>query len=218
VRSRVRTRQPALWEALVAKISHAIDDLLRRDLRALLPAGVVGLEVEQPISASIDLGEESRLRVAGAIDRLLTLPDGTLRVGDYKTSRDFKKPVSKSRIKKGTSLQLPLYALAVAADRERRAVIGEALPVPLRPERDLDEERDKERALPLDEIEALARPVLRELTDLLANAEFPFHHDGAECRYCPYTVACRHEHSESRERVESAPGLAGWHAFRGESS
>ncbi|MBM4336689.1 MAG: hypothetical protein FJ108_12365 [Deltaproteobacteria bacterium] len=214
-RTRVRTREPGLWAAHLGLVERAIRDLLERDLRTLLPTGVVELETERSVRARVQLHGERGLELEGRVDRIVRAPDGALRVGDYKTSRDFAKPVEKSRVKHGTSLQVPLYALAVASEGNTREVIGEALPVPLRPERDPDRERDKERSLELGEIETLALPVLDELHGLLARGLFPFWRDRKECRYCAYTIACRREHGPSRERLAAADSLASWRALRG---
>jgi len=163
----------------------------------------------------VQIHGERGLELEGRVDRIVRAPNGELRVGDYKTSRDFGKPVAPARVKRGTSLQVPLYALAVATDRNTHEVIGEALPVPLRPERDPDRDREAERSLELTEVETLAFPVLSELHGLLARGLFPFWRDREECRFCAYTIACRREHGPSRERVASSDALAGWLALRG---
>ena len=218
LRSRVKTRQPAVWDAYLELVAVALDDFLRRDLASLLPAGVTELEGERTVAATVAIGADLRLAIEGRIDRIVRGTDATLRVGDFKTARDFAKPVSPARVRSGTSLQIPLYALAVAAERETEAVIGEALPVPLRPERDRADLREAERSIPLDAIQKNALPVLTELVRLLAAGDFPFRHDDEECRFCPYTLACRHEQTESRARVTAAPALRGWFALRGDGS
>lgn len=213
-RIRVRTREPGLWAAYLDLVERAIRDFVERDLRALLPTGVVELETERSVRTRLQIEGEIGLELEGRVDRIVRAPDGALRVGDYKTSRDFAKPVASKRVMRGSSLQVPLYALAVASERNTHDVIGEALPVPLRPERDPDGEREKERSLDLAEIEALALPVLNELHGLLARGLFPFWRDREECRYCAYTIACRREHGPSRERLASSDALAGWRALR----
>ena len=213
-RTRVRTREPELWTAFLALVERALCDFLRRDLATLLPTGVSELETERGVRASVHIHGSTSLELEGRVDRIVRLPDGTLRVGDYKTSRDFAKPVAPTRVQRGISLQVPLYALAVAAERSTHEVIGEALPVPVRPERDRDRGRETERSLDLTQIETLALPVLGELAGLLERGTFPFHYDREECRYCPYTIACRREHGPSRERMASSTALAPWRALR----
>ncbi len=213
-RARVRTRAPELWNAFLALIERALSDFVHRDLDTLLPAGIIELQAEQQIRATVAVGGASRLELKGRVDRIVGTPDGVLRVGDYKTSRNFAKPVAPVRVQRGLSLQVPLYALAVAALRNTHDVIGEALPIPVRPERDPDRGRETERSLELTEIEALALPVLGELAGLLERGSFPFHRDSEECRYCPYTIACRREHGPSRERIAASPGLANWRELR----
>lgn len=213
-RARVRTRAPELWDAFLALIERALSDFVHRDLATLLPAGIIELQTEQSIRATVGASGTSRLELKGRVDRIVGTPDGALRVGDYKTSRNFAKPVAAVRVQRGLSLQVPLYALAVASLRNTHDVIGEALPIPVRPERDRDRGRETERSLELTEIEALALPVLGELAGLLERGSFPFHRDSEECRYCPYTIACRREHGPSRERIESSPSLMAWRELR----
>ena len=213
-RTRVRTREPELWTAFLALVERALSDFVGRDLRTLLPVGVTGLEAEQKVRARVQIHGSASLELEGRVDRIVRTPDGTLRVGDYKTSRDFAKPVARARVQRGTSLQVPLYALTVAAERSTHEVIGDALPVPVRPERDRDRGRETERSLDLAEIETLAWPVLGELAGLLERGDFPFYFEREECRYCPYTIACRREHGPSRERVASSTALAPWRALR----
>ncbi|MEX2205112.1 MAG: PD-(D/E)XK nuclease family protein [Myxococcota bacterium] len=214
-RPRVRTREPGVWAAFLEVVGRALGDFVRRDLETLLPAGVAALDVERDLEARIELGGGIGLELEGRIDRIVQRPDGGLRVGDYKTSRNFAKPVEAPRVRRGTSLQVPLYALAVASAQNTHDVVGEALPVPVRPERDRDRDRDTERSLELAEIETLALPVLGELAGLLERGAFPFHADPDECRYCPYTIACRREHGPSRERIAAANVFAPWLALRG---
>jgi RecB family exonuclease len=203
-----------LWSAFLSLVGRALADFVKRDLEALLPDGVTTLEAEHPVRARVPIHGDVSLELEGRVDRIVRTPGDILRVGDYKTSREFAKPVAPARVKRGTSLQVPLYALAVASERATHDVIGEALPVPVRPERDRDRGRDAERSLELAEIETLSLPVLEELAGLLKRGEFPFHHDTEECRYCPYKIACRHEHGPSRERIASSTTLAPWHALR----
>jgi hypothetical protein len=213
-RARVRSREPGLWAVFIDVVHRSLSDFVRRDLRTLLPAGVVALDAEQDLRARVSIRGEVGLALEGRIDRVVQRPDGGLRVGDYKTSRDFAKPVARARVKRGTSLQVPLYALAVASARNNGDVVGEALPVPVRPERDRDRERDTERSLELAEIESFALPVLEQVAGLLARGSFPFYPDPDECRYCPYTIACRREHGPSRERVAAVAALAPWRTLR----
>ncbi len=213
-RTRVRTREPELWSAFLAVVERALVDFVERDLRTLLLTGLTELEAEKGVRATVHVHGDTSLELEGRVDRIVHLPDGGLRVGDYKTSRDFGKPVAPASVRRGTSLQVSLYALAVASDRSTLAVVGEALPVPVRPERDRDGGRETERSLELAEIEMFAFPVLEELAGLLARGSFPFHFEREECRYCPYTIACRREHGPSRERIASAEPLSAWRALR----
>jgi RecB family exonuclease len=211
-RARVRERHPTVWTTYQRTVSAALLDFLERDLGGLLELGVESLETEQPIDVSLALGE-TRLELRGKIDRIVRDASGALHVGDYKTGRSFQKPLSPTRIRKGLALQIPVYALAVAEREASRNVIGDALTVPLRPERDRDDERARDRSLSLAQLEPLAQPALLELGRLLERGFFPMVPDDAvsdECRYCRYTVACRSEHPPSRTRVTTSEQMRGY--------
>jgi RecB family exonuclease len=151
------------------------------------------------------------LELEGRVDRIVRAPDGALRVGDYKTSRDFAKPVAPKRVMRGTSLQVPLYALVVATERNT-PVIGEACGAPAARATPTATANGRSLSSPTSRP---GLPVLRELHDLLARGLFPFWRDREECRFCAYTIACRREHGPSRERLASSDALASWLALRG---
>jgi RecB family exonuclease len=179
----------------------SIRDFLKRDLDALLPQGVAAIESERKVSAAIDIGEG--LAIQGRIDRIVYRPDGSLRVGDYKTG-SFKKQLARLEIARGRSLQLPLYTLAVAESDGTRAVSAEVLPVPRHPRRDRDEARSEERSMSLTDLETLALPALAEVEKLLARGDFPFRSDELGCAQCPHTIACRYAQPESEARSRAS--------------
>ena len=145
----------------------------------------------------------AELQVRGTADRILELSSGEVRVSDYKTRRDTRDLLRPSWIRKGLALQIPLYLLAVGEEHPDGNVVGEALAVPLRPERDRDGRRKKRTALSLEDAAEQALPAIDVLTRLLQAGAFPFRRD-AHCSHCAYVVACRKAHPPSEERVRSA--------------
>ena len=211
-RTRVRERHPTAWAAFERTTSLALDDFLQRDLAALLPAGIESLGTESPIRAELAIGPE-RLAIEGTIDRLARL-GGEIRVGDYKTSRQFGQPLERGRILKGLALQIPLYARAVAQLEPDARVVGEVLTVPLRPERDRDDLRSDERQRPLDELVEWSEKAFGELASLLRRGLYPIAAHDEACRYCDYAIACRIQHPPSRARVQGAESVRAYTALR----
>ena len=201
-RARVRERHPTAWAAFRATIARALLDFLERDLESLLEHGVTALDTESDVEARVRAGDGS-LVVKGTIDRIARLANGEIRVGDYKTSRQFDRPLNALGIARGTALQIPLYTLAVAAREPDAEVRGETLTVPLRPERDRDRDRDEERYVSATELERLSRRALAALAELLRVGFFPTSNRPPDkaCRGCPYTVACRVQHPQSAARI-----------------
>ncbi|MFI5316833.1 MAG: PD-(D/E)XK nuclease family protein [Myxococcota bacterium] len=200
LRLRVRERHPTVWGAFRAAVERALDDFLERDLRALLPAGVADFDPERPVEAAIRVGEAT-LSLKGKIDRVVELASGEVRVGDYKTGRQFDKPLSETRIKRGLALQIALYVRMLAALEPSAELIGEVLTVPVRPERDRDADRDRERSRTALQLEALSSPALGALAALLDRGFFPTTAHDEECRFCRYAIACRISHPPSRARI-----------------
>jgi len=206
-RGRVRERHPTAWTAFRATISRALLDFVARDLQSLLEHGVVDLLPEEPVEARVE-----SLSVKGTVDRIVRLANGEVRVGDYKTSRQFDRPLHGHSIARGLSLQIPLYALAVAARDPDAQVRGETLTVPLRPERDLDGDREEERWVAAEELARLSKRALGALGELLRIGLFPTANRPPDraCRGCPYTVACRVQHPPSAARIAASDSARGY--------
>jgi ATP-dependent helicase/nuclease subunit B len=210
-RSRVRERHPTAWAAFRATITRALVDFLARDLESLLAHGVESLDAEEVVEATLPIGDHS-LELRGKIDRIARLANGEVRVGDYKTSRQFDLPLNELRIRRGLALQVPLYTRMVAAREGAGALRGETLTVPLRPERDRDRDREEERYVSAGDLAILSEPALTELAALLRRGVFPTRSEVGACRYCRYKVACRIQHPPSFTRIstnESARGYLG---------
>jgi RecB family exonuclease len=213
-RSRVRERHPTAWAAFRATITRALVDFLERDLESLLEHGVAALATESKVEARIRAGGES-LSVKGTIDRIARLENGEIRVGDYKTSRQFDRPLHASGIARGTALQIPVYALAVAEREPGAQVRGETLTVPLRPERDRDRDRDEERYAPAAELARLSQRALAALAELVRTGFFPTSNRPPDkaCRGCAYTVACRVQHPQSVARIADHDSASAYFAL-----
>ncbi|MEE9280199.1 MAG: PD-(D/E)XK nuclease family protein [Myxococcota bacterium] len=213
LRRSLRDTHPALWTALEEQVGAAALDFVDRDLGLLLPAGVSELRAEEELRFSL-AGDGEKLDVSGRVDRIVRSAAGTLRVGDYKTSRDPGVFVRQPEVERGTALQVPLYTLAAASAFDTSTVIGEILSVPLRPERDPRGERGRERQLDLEAVEESTPRPLSVLRELLRDGHFPFRaHDG--CRYCAYAVACRKGHPASARRVAEFEGFARYFELHG---
>jgi RecB family exonuclease len=211
-RMRVRERHPRAWASFRGTITRALEDFLERDLESLLAHGVESLDKEEPIQGSVALGDHTVL-VAGKIDRIARLTNGETRVGDYKTSKEFDKPLAASRIRRGLALQVPLYTRLVAARESGRSVRGETLTVPLRPERDRDRDRAGERFASAEDLAELSARALAELGALLRRGVFPIRNDKESCRHCRYTVACRVQHPLSFARISNSDSACAYFAL-----
>jgi RecB family exonuclease len=213
-RARVRERHPTAWRAFRETIGRALLDFLERDLESLLEHGVTGLATEDPVRARLRAGTES-LPIKGTIDRIVRLANGEVRVGDYKTGRQFDRPLDHLEIKRGTALQIPVYTLAVAESEPGARVRGETLAVPLRPERDRDRLRDAERWVSAADLASYSGPALAEIAALLRDGFFPIANRTPDkaCRTCPYTVACRIQHPQSAARIASHSASSGYFAL-----
>jgi len=214
-RSRVRERHPAAWAAFRGTITRALVDFLERDLESLLAHGVENLEAEREVKGKLPIADDS-LEVRGKIDRIARLANGEVRVGDYKTSRQFDLPLNALRIRRGLALQVPLYTRLVAQREGGGALRGETLTVPLRPERDRDRDREEERYVSAVELARLSERALTELTALLRRGVFPTRNDIAACRHCRYKVACRIQHAPSQARIASSELARGYLALADE--
>ena len=157
----------------------------------------------------------AELQVRGTADRILELSSGEVRVSDYKTRPDTGNLLRSSWIRKGVALQIPLYVLAVGEEHPDGNVVGEALAVPLRPERDRDGRRAKKTTLSLKDAGEQALPAIDVLTRLIQAGAFPFRRD-AHCSHCPYAVACRKAHPPSEDRVRSASAFREYFELHGD--
>jgi RecB family exonuclease len=138
-----------------------------RDQRVALPAG------------------DATLHVWGAIDRVDTLPDGTLSVRDIKTGR--VRDLAEEEVNSARDLQIGMYSAVVEAiDTEGRRV-GEASYV--HPSTAQEPERAF-RGAQLDGLRQRTGEWLRVAAELLAHGTFVRTPSFEDCRLCPFLPRC----------------------------
>jgi ATP-dependent helicase/nuclease subunit B len=135
-------------------------------------------------SGTYALGDAT-IRVHGRADRVDTLPDGTLRVIDYKTgsAARFTRDPKKAPFAGGRQLQPAIYASAVTS------VLGaevSSFEYRFPTERGRNETVTYTRA----ELDAAA-PIVRELIAGVARGEFLPSDDAGDCAWCEYAGICR---------------------------
>jgi RecB family exonuclease len=107
------TGAPFSWQVRRAMLLHDLHECVRRDPIFAgdgRPVGIewrFGEEVSRPVSLTVAAGR--RVRFAGRLDRVDRTVSGA-RIIDYKTG---KGDTEQKRLKKGLSVQLPVYQLAV---------------------------------------------------------------------------------------------------------
>lgn len=150
-------------------------------------------------AVSLELPDGRRLPLAGFVDRVDRLKDGSLRIIDYKTGSVFRYlPSSKdSPLKGGRTLQAALYAHAVAqllkADVSRS---GYWFP---KVTRTVEYSADDLRAGPA---------VVASLLDHPARGVFVPTTDAGACGYCDFSPVCRVVQDERFHKTTSP--LAAW--------
>jgi RecB family exonuclease len=191
--------------ALRDRTAGALLEFVAADLERLLSEGLEELvcehEFEQPVVVS-----GAPIVLHGKIDRLVRLRGGRLRISDYKSGAEPVEAVARAEIERGRSLQLPLYVVATASERDAPEIEAEALHTPLRPERTAWRGAEREHPLRLgspSEVREAVRPALETLVGLVRDGRFPFRRSD-RCRWCAYTVSCRREHFASAQRVSLA--------------
>ena len=109
-----RTRIGFPVDVELRKARSAVARFVLLDKRRMASSGRVVVSVEEALEEALVLGG-AELDVRGRVDRLDEDRDGALHVTDYKYSKGGSSPTPKKPLQGGRSLQLPLYALLVAA-------------------------------------------------------------------------------------------------------
>ncbi len=231
------TGRALLWEIERTRIRHELHLFLERDQEARAESNTAPLATELafteagggPIDVELPDGRSVHLR--GYIDRLDATPDGSrLRVIDYKTGKPIetaktKDPFHPDPFRRGTRLQLPIYALAA------RRHVGADVPVDAEYWYVTERWGFKREALTVDD------ELLTGFSDLLdrivAGVEggvFPAHpgedrydyrtgNDTWEhCMWCPYDRICPVDRGENWDRKRDDPALASYLAVADEEA
>ena len=146
------------------------------------------------------LPDGGTLAVRGRADRVDELPDGTLRVVDYKTGRPgrFAKSAKDGPFSGGRQLQPALYAAAVEALCGRPVSSFEYR---------FPTERGGNEIVAYSAGELVpARDVVGSLLDHVRAGEFVPTNSGTDCTYCDYGTICR----ASRGDFDTASPRAAW--------
>jgi hypothetical protein len=126
-----RTGHPALWGIEKRSLLRSLRGWLSQDAAARSQSGAAPRFVELGFGISdgdaspveLDLPGGTRLVFRGKIDRVDLSPDGRVFVYDYKTGRPDKyRGLDRDVTRKGTLLQLPVYALAARKAVEQQGL------------------------------------------------------------------------------------------------
>ena len=131
------------------------------------------------------LGDGRTLGIFGRTDRVDRLPDGGLRVIDYKTGRSspFQKSAKKPPFDGGRQLQPAVYAAAVEALMTQKVS---------RFEYRFPTGRGENEIVGYDATELrAAAPIIRSLLEQAASGAFPPTTDPQDCAYCDCSPICR---------------------------
>jgi ATP-dependent helicase/nuclease subunit B len=187
--------RPAVWRVEQEAIKDEVRSLLEHECDEHPAAAPELCEYEFEVAVSV-LGPGAVFR--GRIDRVDRLPDGGIRVVDYKTGRSSGYPVD--RFAGGTQLQLPIYLLAAA--ELLNAASGEGLYFFLRETREV---RQFTLAALHDRLEDL-REVIELIREGIASGDF-FPLPSGQCpAYCPYVEVCGSAREQLAEMKRSGPG------------
>jgi CRISPR/Cas system-associated exonuclease Cas4 (RecB family) len=143
---------------------------------AFEPPGAIGV---------YQLTDGTSLYVRGRVDRIDELPDGSLRVIDYKTGRAgrYQKEPKKGAFRGGRQLQPALYSASVAG------LLGQNV---ARFEYRFPTERGENEIVAYSEAElAAAQPLITQLLSHARDGAFIPTTDSKDCSYCDYRPICR---------------------------
>jgi hypothetical protein len=147
------------------------------------------------------LGNGVTLPVKGKVDRIDRLPDGTLRIVDYKTgsARPYRRDAKKAPFNGGRQLQPAIYAAAV------EGLLGERVSCF---EYHFPTDRGQNTVITYEALELEeARGVIRSLLDQVREGSFVPTDDPEDCSYCEYQPVCRASR-DARGRSTRSPRAA----------
>lgn len=200
---------PGLARLQQEAVADALRQFLTAETERLEQEGWRPEALERSVEAELAVGEGLVVRLPNRLDRVdLRRDPGTgrpvaARVVDYKTSRAAPDP---THLEGGTSLQLPLYLLAVARYASLPVDCCEAERVALREDGWTD--RATLPGIHWQAMEPSLRLAVGELARLIVQGSFP----GApvtarECDNCPFRVVCGPEAWRQARRKAGEPSL-----------
>ena len=133
--------------------------------------------------ATLPLDDGTSVRVHGRVDRVDRLPDGTLRLVDYKTGRSFELDTKRGAFDGGRKLQLAVYSPAVSRQFDA-AVSAAEYHFPTKKGEGIVARADG--AL----LDAAPR-IVRSLLDDVAAGRFVATMDKSDCAFCSFAAICR---------------------------
>lgn len=199
---RIGGRFGTLWRAQERGWLQAIRLFLDADIPRIVELAPDAVELESNARSTLDLGEGVRLKAIGRFDRLLRSGEKLL-VCDYKTSGKLDEKTNVTRMLKGRSIQVPLYALLAGTGAG-----VELLGVGPCYYRNDDEQKTSSSFYGVEgrEHEGLLE-TMRVLVSLADNGLYPINPPDP-CRWCPFASACRRNHAPTLQRELQARDTA----------
>ena len=207
--------------------------MLFRSLDALERSRARILALEEEVRSPLALGKGREIDLRGRFDRVVRGGDGTIVVTDYKTSGNLDERVRLANALKGQHLQIQLYVLLAealapawnaAGARVEAEILGVSPEFTLETGATLPPEPGDQHpgraaldAQGLRDCRGAFLETLEVLVDLASAGNFPLH-AGPWCRYCPFTRACRREHTPTLNRLEAAAPLRDYAALARKST
>lgn len=225
----IATTAIARWRELVPPPGEAVFEMESAELRA---AALAFLEMERELHGRgerarwlhpeyafgrdgppglYELGGGIAIAVRGIVDRVDELPDGTLRVIDYKTGRPSRYARGRKHgpFNGGRNLQPALYSAAVAQLMQREVS---------RFEYRFPTARGGNEIVPYDSAELHeVRELLDEMLGHVRDGTFVPTTDSGDCTFCDYLDPCRATRTRSYGRTETHSPRAEWAAEHAES-
>jgi len=205
-------RVPVLWRVTSESWLQSLERFVADDLERLAARGLRPEAFEETRREKILLSKKTSIEVRARFDRRFSAGDETL-VSDYKTGKvDVASLCSVTEMLRGHRLQVPLYWI-LAGNGAWVEVLG------VGPEHQ-GAEAETKPAKPFGGFEDEARErgfleTLEVLVDLARKGRFPIR--TADCPWCPYASACRHNHPPTEEREGKAKDAEKFHALEKKS-
>jgi RecB family exonuclease len=136
---------------------------------------------------------EVPITVKGVVDRIDQGAD-SIRIVDYKSGGAKRHENLAEKIERGTRLQLPLYAIAIARLFAAQNVSGAIKPL-------IPSTKPEKLRFDLAGTEARLHATLDLFVESMLRGRFPAVPEPDSCKYCPVTDSCRTKHSDAEQRA-----------------